>query len=54
MKAPGNKEKASCRVEWKDLLAFCIALYQILAPQLLATMAAVGIIAFLLLRFWLK
>ncbi|HOB87829.1 MAG TPA: hypothetical protein PKO38_09095, partial [Bacillota bacterium] len=37
MKAPGNKEKASCRVEWKDLLAFCIALYQILAPQLLAS-----------------
>ena len=53
MKAPGNKEKASCRVEWKDLWLSASPSPDPGAAAV-ATMAAVGIIAFLLPRFWLK
>lgn len=39
---------------WHDRLAFCIALYKILLPQLLLAFGLVIGLTWLLLTFWLK
>ena len=36
---------------WKDILAFCLAIYRILIPQLLITLLVV--LVFVLMLFWL-
>ncbi len=49
-----NRENEDDKFDWKDILAMTIALYQLLLPRLLAILLGVGLVAFLLLRFWLR
>lgn len=37
---------------WKDILAFCLAMYRLLLPQLLITLLVVLVSFYLLVRIW--
>jgi len=37
---------------WKDILAFCAAMYRLLIPQLLLTLLVVTVFVFLLFWLW--
>ena len=54
MNQPDNdrEREETMRLEWKDFAAICIAVYQLLLPRLLAVIAGVILVAYLLLWIW--
>ncbi len=47
------EEKRRPIYSWRDIFAFCIAMYRVLIPQLLLTLLAVVIFIYLIFFLWL-
>jgi hypothetical protein len=47
-----NREKDELALGWKDFVAICIAVYQLLLPRLLIMIVSVIVVAYLLLWLW--
>ncbi len=47
-----NRENNELALGWKDFVAICIAVYQLLLPRLIAIILGVIVVAYLLLWLW--
>jgi len=47
-----NNSNEEIKFEWKDVVAFTIALYQIVIPYVLAIIASTIIVTYLLFKLW--
>ncbi len=47
-----REDEVEVQFTWKDILAFCLAMYRLLLPQLLITLLVVLVLVYLLFGVW--
>ncbi len=47
-----KKQDDPARFSWADIVAFCLALYRLLLPQLIVTFLVVAIVMYLIFFVW--